>query len=64
MKEVTSNKVREILRRAGALSSIGRTANSALRLKMLSINVLFSLGNELQNRGIMTRREFLSACKG
>lgn len=63
MKEVTTDKVRGILRKVGAAGSIGRTAKSALRRKTLPINILFSLGNELQGRGIMTRREFIHACK-
>lgn len=63
MNEVTSNKVRAILRKVGGLSLVGRTAKAAMRRKTLPVNILFSLGNEFQNRGIMTRREFLQACK-
>jgi hypothetical protein len=63
MKEVTSDKVRRILRKAGGAQSVVRTAVAALRRKTLPINILFSLGNELQSRGLMTRREFLRACK-
>lgn len=63
MKEVTSDKVRAILRGAGASRSVGHAAVAALRRKTLPINILFSLGNELQSRGVMTRREFLRACK-
>lgn len=64
MKEISANKVREILRKVGGTHSLGRTAIAALRRKTLPVNILFSLGNELENRGIMARREFLRACKG
>jgi hypothetical protein len=63
MKEVTTNRVREILRNVGGSRSLGQTAVSALRRKTIPINILFSLGKELQNRGIMKRRDFLRACK-
>lgn len=63
MKEVNTTKVRKILRRVGGDNSIGRTAISVLRRKSIPINILFSLGNELENRGLMMRSEFLRACK-
>ena len=52
MKDVTSARVREILRKSGGLRSIGCRAVATLRRKTLPINILFSLGNELQSRGL------------
>lgn len=63
MREVNTMKVRRILRRVDVGNSIGRAAISVLRRKSISINILFSLGNELENRGLMMRSEFIRACK-
>jgi hypothetical protein len=63
MKEVNTMKVRRILRRVDVGNSIGRAAISVLRRKSIPINILFSLGNELENRGLMMRSEFIRACK-
>lgn len=63
MKEVSTIKVRKILRRVDGNNLIGRTAISVLRRRSIPINILFSLGNELENRGLMMRSEFIRACK-
>lgn len=63
MKEVNTIKVRRILRRVDGSNLIGRAAISVLRRKSIPINILFSLGNELENRGLIMRSEFIQACK-
>lgn len=63
MKEIPSKRVQVVLRSLDATHAIGRAAIASLRRKTLPLNILFSLGNELQSRGIVSRREFVRACK-
>jgi hypothetical protein len=41
----------------------GRTCRPVLRKKEISLGILYSLGYELENKGIMPRKAFISALK-
>jgi hypothetical protein len=78
MKTVPATVVREVLRQQLGLRPVargnatghevwgdqhGRTCRPVLRKKAVPYAALFSLGKELENQGIVSRRAFLTALR-
>lgn len=75
MKAISSKTLREKLRGLGFqqipgakeghelwMDQCGRTVRPVLRKKDVHIGCLYSLGLEMENKGICRRREFLKTC--
>lgn len=78
MKAFPATVVREVLRQRFGLQPLargnatghevwrdqqGRTCRPVLRKRDIPYAVLFSLGKELENKGIASRKAFLEACR-